>query len=294
MSKLTNLVFHIQAALEGKPLMRDEGMATPLIEEDSCPSKTVKSSEEATTFSLSKKEQVINAILKRGHEVQAGDLPDVEKEMIAYFEKNKNGNYFTDLKSNDYYRFVDLRDQHDTRVVVVGDIHCDYNSLAAILLKLSVSPYNFFEKGIFVFMGDYLDRGAMLFEPLLLLIDLKQILGDRLIMLRGNHELISYNKESQLLESRVRPQDSVPCLNEYCGENKEFLEAFGYFYQTLPTYVYLKVRNQNIMLTHGSIPRQQFLNVFNYDQHTGAITFERDFLYEEDKRVEESITDDSL
>lgn len=286
MSKLTNLVLNIQAALEEQPVIKDRFVELPLQKEST--------GKESKKDSLTKKELVLEAVHRRSHEVQVDDLPQVEKEMLAYFEEFKNGNYFNDLKSEDYYRFLDLREQPEIRVVVVGDIHCDYKSLAALLFKLSVSPYDYFDKGLFVFMGDYLDRGAMLFEPLLLLMDLKRILGDRMIMLRGNHELISYNKENQLLEGRVVPQDSVPCLNEYCGENKAFLEAFGYFYQTLPTYVYLKVKNQNVLLTHGSIPRQMFLNVFRFDQETGAMKFERDFLYEEDRKVEKNIKDDSL
>lgn len=287
MSKLTNLVLHIQAALEEQPLAKEE--FSEIIPQKETASKPVEKE-----HPLTKKELVLEAIQKRSREVQVDDLIQVEDEMLDYFKKHGNGDYFNNLNSEDYYRLLDLREQPDTRVVVVGDIHCDFRSLAAILFKLSVSPYDYYEKGVFVFMGDYLDRGAMLFEPLLLLMDLKRILGDRMVMLRGNHELISYNKDSRLLEGRVIPQDSVPCLNEYCGKNKTFLEAFGYFYQTLPTYVYLKVKEQNILLTHGSIPRQMFLNVFRYDQETGAIAFDREFLYEESRKVEKNITDDSL
>jgi UDP-2,3-diacylglucosamine pyrophosphatase LpxH len=286
MSKLANLVLHIQAALEERPLVK-EGLVE-------IPPQKETAKEPAKKHDPTKKELVLEAILRRSHEVQIEDLPQVEEELQAFFEEFKNGDYFNDFKSEDYYRLIDLREQPDTRVVVVGDIHCDYKSLAALLIKVSVSPYDFFEKGLFVFMGDYLDRGAMLFEPLLLLMDLKRILGDRMIMLRGNHELISYNKESQLMEGRVVPQDSVPCLNEYCGENKAFLEAFGHFYQTLPTYVYLKVKDQNVLLTHGGVPRQIFLDVFRFEQETGAIAFERNFLYEQDKLVEKDVKDDSL
>lgn len=287
MSKLADIVLHIKAALDGLPLAKEKFVEMPSRKEAS--EKPVDKE-----LLLTKKELVLEAILKRSREVQVEDLDQLEKEMLGYFEEFKNGDYFNDLKSEDYYRFLDLRGQPDTRVVVVGDIHCDFRSLSAILIKLSISPYDYFEKGQFVFMGDYLDRGSMLFEPLLLLMDLKRILGDRMIMLRGNHELISYNVENQFLESRVLPQDSVPCLNEYCGENKVFLEAFGYFYQTLPTYVYIKLKEQNVLLTHGSIPRQMFLDVFKFDQQTGAIVFERGFLYEEDRKVEKNIKDDSL
>lgn len=222
---------------------------------------------------VSKKELVINAVLKRAVEIQPEDLPRVEEEMLAYFEEYKGEDYFNDIDSTSYYRLLDIREHQDTRVVVVGDVHCDYKSLAAVMLKLSVSEYDYFEKAYFVFLGDYLDRGCALFEPLLLLMDLKRILGDRLIMLRGNHEMVDYDEEKQELAGKVLPLDSVPCLNEYCTDNKDFLKMFAYFYRTLPTYVYLKSADQNILLTHGAIPRQVFLDVFCFDETTGAIVF---------------------
>lgn len=241
-----------------------------------------------------KKQQVLDAVLKRGKFVNTDDLPVIEKEMMAYFEEYKNADYFNDCSSDAYFRLLDISDSPESRVVVIGDIHCDYNSLTALLLKLSVSDYDYFEKARFVFMGDYLDRGAAMFEPLLLLMDLQRILGDRMIMLRGNHELIGYNEETKELESQVIPQDSCPILNEFCGENKEFLQAFGYFYKTLPTYVYLKVAGQNILLTHASVPRQLFLDKFSYDQETGAIVFDLRFLYEQKNQAQEKTEDDSL
>ena len=247
---------------------------TALVEETS-PSEPVKqtSSEETSVGEIAKKEMVLKAILNRGIEIQPEDLPRVEEEMLSYFEECKNEDYFIDINSARYYQLLDLREQADTRVVIIGDVHCDYKSLAAIMLKLSVSEYDYFEKAYFVFLGDYLDRGCALFEPLLLLMDLKKILGDRLIMLRGNHEMIDYDEEKQELAGKVLPLDSVPCLNEYCKDNKVFLKSFAYFYRTLPTYVYLKMADQNILLTHGAIPRQVFLDVFCFDEETGSIVF---------------------
>lgn len=229
--------------------------------------------EEHTGIEPSKKEMAIKAVINRSHEIQPEDLPQVEETMLPYFNEFKNEDYFKDLTSADYYKLLDLRERGDVRVVVIGDVHCDYKSLAAILLKLSVSEYDYFENAYFVFLGDYLDRGYALFEPLLLLMDLKRLLGDRLIMLRGNHEMIEYDEEKQELSGKVLPLDSVPCLNEYCIDNKPFLKSFADFYRTLPTYVYLKTAEQNILLTHGAIPRQVFLDVFHYDEETGAIVF---------------------
>ena len=247
---------------------------TALVEETS-PSESVKQTgaEKTTAGEISKKEMALKAVINRGIEIQPEDLPRVEEEMLSYFDECKNEDYFKDINSASYYKLLDLREQSDTRVVIIGDVHCDYKSLAAIMLKLSVSAYDYFEKAYFVFLGDYLDRGCALFEPLLLLMDLKRVLGDRLIMLRGNHEMIDYDEEKQELVGKVLPLDSVPCLNEYCNDNMVFMKSFAYFYRTLPTYVYLKVADQNILLTHGAIPRHVFLDVFRFDEETGAIVF---------------------
>ena len=278
MSKLSNLIKHVQAALN-----------------DSSKTDEIQRCEAFLADGANtKKLMVLKAICDRSHAIMTDDLPRVEEELMGYFEEFKNEDYFQDIHSDSYYRFLDMRDNRDARVVVIGDIHCDYYSLASIMLKLSVSSYDYFEKAHFVFLGDYLDRGSSVFEPLLLLMDLKRILGERMIMLRGNHELISYQEEQQELESRVIPQDTCPILNEYCSGNKEFLKAFGFFYKTLPTYVYLKVADQNILLTHAAVPRQIFLDQFKYNQETGAINFETRFLYEQNNVALQRTSDDSL
>ena len=244
------------------------------------------------TPALTKRQMVVKAILDRCHAVSPKDLPLTESEMLSYFEAQKNGDYLSDFTSEDYYRLLDLRDMPDTKVVVVGDIHSDYTSLAALLLKLTVSDYDYFEKAYFVFLGDYLDRGTAVVEPLLLLMDLHRILGQRLIMLRGNHELIGYHEERQKMTGKVLPLNSVPYLNEYCADNKEFLRLFAYFYSTLPTYVYLKAGRQNILLTHASVPRQVFLDTFRFDTESGAIILEEGPLSLEGKESEEMTGDE--
>lgn len=244
--------------------------------------------------SISKKHQVLQAVLKRAKPITEDDLSWVESDLTAFFEKNMNEDYLTELKSEKYYRFLDLRDDPTSRIVVVGDVHCDFYALAALLLKLSASTYDYFESGHIVFLGDYLDRGGCVFEHLLLLMDLKQILGDRMIMLKGNHEMVSFNEKTQELESRVIPQDTCPVLNEYCGSNKDFLKSFGDFFRTLPTYVYLKVADQIVLLTHAAVPRQMFIDNFKYDQLTGAIVFEPHYLYEQQKAACTTTSDNSM
>ena len=220
-----------------------------------------------------KKQEVLNVIMKR-REVVEEDLPMVMKELSSHFSHYPSRYWAEDLSDHSYYRLLDLRKEPSTRVVVIGDIHCDYYSLSAILLKLSIAQYDYFGKAYFVFLGDYLDRGTCLFEPLLLLKDLKEILGDRMIMLKGNHESISYDAEKQTLKAFVRPNDSCECLKQYCSDSPEFLKAFADYYRKLPTYVYLKTQGKNILLTHASIPRDIFLNTFKFAEEDGRIQFE--------------------
>ncbi len=259
------------------PKKKTEKEATPVAP---IPKKTIK-------------ERVIEAILSI-KEAEAEDLPSIMKELKSYFSDYKNEDYTKDLSSKAYFRFIDLRNTPENRVVVIGDIHSDYNSLAATLLKLSASDYNYFEKAVFVFLGDYLDRGSVLFEPLLLLKRLKEILGDRLILLKGNHESVNYDKDKQQITTKVTPNQSCVCLNKYCVKDQEFLRLFASFYSTLPIYVYLKAMEKNVLLTHAAIPRDKFLTSFHFDDTNGCIIFESDVPTTERLKMRNTILKDMI
>lgn len=254
--------------LEGNPKdANDEEKETTKAHDDTA-------SKDKVLNGRSHKERVVDAISLRGEEVMEEDLDRVMNELSKFFIEYVNNDYFSDLGSNDYYRFIDLRKNSETRVVVLGDIHCDYLSLSAALLKLSVSEYDYFEKAYFVFLGDYFDRGGNLFEPLLLLMDLKRILGDRMIMLKGNHESIEYDDAKQELKPKVRPHESVDCLNQFCKGDQRFMKQFAVFYSTLPTYVYVKTDRCNMLLTHAAIPRDIFIQQVRFDEADGSLRFD--------------------
>lgn len=246
----------------------------PDTEEDetgpTAPGDTAENPEEPVEAEL---ERVSKSIEAYAHGVTYDDLPSIKEKLTAFFTQFANKDYHKDLNSKDYYRFLDIRMNPDVRVVIVGDIHCDYLSLTAILKKLSVSDYDYFGKAYFVFLGDYLDRGKSLFEPLLLLADLKRILGDRMIMLKGNHESLSWDMESHSLKPRVKPHESCDCLNACLGKDESFLQIFASFYNSLPVYVYLKASDRNILLTHASVPRDVFLDSIRFDENNGEIVF---------------------
>jgi protein phosphatase len=69
-------------------------------------------------------------------------------------------------------------------VVVVGDIHGNLSTLVRLFTELGYP-----DARRFVFLGDYIDRGAHSCEVLIFLYALKVLFPTQLFLLRGNHEL---------------------------------------------------------------------------------------------------------
>ena len=62
-----------------------------------------------------------------------------------------------------------------------------------------------------------------------------------------------------------------------CGQVNYIVTLSDYFseyYCKLPTYVYLKTQNKNILLAHAGIPRDIFLHAYRFDETDGHIRFE--------------------
>ncbi|XP_044470447.1 serine/threonine-protein phosphatase 7 isoform X1 [Mangifera indica] len=74
--------------------------------------------------------------------------------------------------------------QPESSVVVVGDVHGQLHDVL-FLLRDADFPC---ENRVFVFNGDYVDRGAWGLETFLLLLAWKVFLPHRVYLLRGNHE----------------------------------------------------------------------------------------------------------
>ncbi|KAI8526668.1 hypothetical protein RHMOL_Rhmol12G0013800 [Rhododendron molle] len=72
----------------------------------------------------------------------------------------------------------------DSRVVVVGDIHGQLHDLIFLLHDAGFLSDN----RVFVFNGDYVDRGAWGLETFLLLLAWKVSMPKKVYLLRGNHE----------------------------------------------------------------------------------------------------------
>ncbi|OHT14975.1 Ser/Thr protein phosphatase [Tritrichomonas foetus] len=76
----------------------------------------------------------------------------------------------------------------DGNIYIVGDIHGNIRDLIRIIATAKPPPYS-----RFLFLGDYVDRGEYSLEAICLLLSLFVCYPDHVTLLRGNHEIDSFN-----------------------------------------------------------------------------------------------------
>ncbi|XP_028774403.1 serine/threonine-protein phosphatase 7 isoform X2 [Neltuma alba] len=79
---------------------------------------------------------------------------------------------------------VEINCQEDSRVIVVGDIHGQFYDLLFLFKHIGMPS----ESQVYVFNGNYVDKGAWGLEVFLVLLALKVLMPNRVYLLRGNHE----------------------------------------------------------------------------------------------------------
>ena len=129
------------------------------------------------------------------------------------------------------------------RLIVIGDLHGDYESLMKIFSKAGVKdevPQN----TVVVFLGDYIDRGHESPHVVYEVFKLKIRNPGSVILLRGNHE--------GPLELPVYPHDFPMHLNYiYKDQWREVYNAitscFNYFYVAA-------LLEEAIFMVHGGVP----------------------------------------
>lgn len=123
-------------------------------------------------------------------------------------------------------------------IIVVGDIHGDYESFRRI--RELFNP----DRDIIVFLGDYADRGDMGIEVIEGINELIETYNDRVIALKGNHE--DYRNGEPYFQ---------PCTLIYEAEYKRggWINYYNTFLKSFLNKLYLAAKFQRILFVHGGI-----------------------------------------
>ena len=127
-------------------------------------------------------------------------------------------------------------DVAEKRLVVVGDLHGDKDTLDAVLKR--------WEGSKFLFLGDYVDRGVHGLEVLTAVV--KLYLEDKAYVLRGNHESPLMNEDGGFIDELCLLK-RIPNCGELYGEIEQM-------FSKMP--IAARV-NGEVLAVHGGIPLKE-------------------------------------
>lgn len=125
----------------------------------------------------------------------------------------------------------------DERVVIITDIHGCYEECRQLLEKLSFDK----DRDKLINLGDTIDRGPGIYQVFEFLYDLKEEMGDRCVLIRGNHEQMMLDatgpgrdrryKELWYMNSGEKTVYSFISHKHKINEFREWYEQMPYYYE---------------------------------------------------------------
>ncbi|KAF4325302.1 hypothetical protein BBO99_00000377 [Phytophthora kernoviae] len=120
-------------------------------------------------------------------------------------------------------------------VAVCGDIHGQFHDLLELFKLSGQAPAT-----SYIFLGDFVDRGAMSVETISLLCVLKASYPDRITLLRGNHES---RQTTQVYGFQME------CMKKYEGDGRIY-KAFMELFDFLPVGALI---DERLLCLHGGL-----------------------------------------
>ncbi|MCX8176442.1 MAG: metallophosphoesterase, partial [Candidatus Bathyarchaeota archaeon] len=124
-------------------------------------------------------------LISQAFKVEASEFIKLVERAFCVFKEEKGRVFKNFSVEGGLIRLTD----NVKKVIVVGDIHADIESLAYILKNSRfINKVRGGENIVIVFLGDYGDRGEYSVEVYYTILWLKINLQENTIILRGNHE----------------------------------------------------------------------------------------------------------
>lgn len=134
----------------------------------------------------------------------------------------------------------------ETHVVIIGDIHGDYNTLNRILKKTRWQQIKRENKPFLIFLGDYIDRGPQQLKVLEKVLSMLIKNPEKVILLRGNHEGPP--------DLSVSPHDFPYHLRKRYGT--KWSDAYQLYQEIFNDLYTATLIEERALLVHGGIPTQ--------------------------------------
>lgn len=170
----------------------------------------------------------------------------------------------------------------DGRVFAMGDIHGNFDGLMQLLINNGIidDKHNWqFDKGHFVILGDFFDRGKKVTEVLWFLRNLQQQAqeqGGNVHVLLGNHELMTLTGDHRYLNSKYIYISQY--LHKYYFELFDENSELGLWLRSLNTIIKIN----DCLFTHAGISPEFEANKYSLDTINISV---RDYLNGKTERV---------
>lgn len=184
-------------------------------------------------------------------------------------------------KFRDYISYSAIDLSHWKKIHHIGDIHGCYTALMEYL----GGPEGMKEDELYIFVGDYLDRGIENIETINFLLTIYD--KPNVIMLEGNHEhhLKTWSHDEEITAQHFIRTTKVE-LEEANISKKEIRQ----FYRKLRQVVYYTYNGVEVVVTHGGIAKRpeefMFMATEQFIKGVGDYKLDIDYAWEQNESID--------
>lgn len=153
------------------------------------------------------------------------------------------------------------------RTILIGDIHGCYPQMMQIFERVHFDP----DKDRLISMGDLIDRGHYSYEVVRFFMDMKEKMGDRCVIIRGNHEQMFLDsiEDEDMAENWVR-NGKASTVESFCSHGEDVNDYYEWIRDNT---VYYHI-DEYFQCVHGGLDEEN-----PADNHPLMLVWDRDALF---------------